>query len=396
MNDSMKRPPMQQDAERLAAQGRFGDSMLVHMNPEEVRGIASLAPGGRLTINPETGQPEAFLSAIVSGIKALAPKVLPFLKKATTAKAAYDAFKGPKGTGQTAANRQRQQQLDQYTQGVLRDVGQSKAFAIPQTLRDMVAAGDISKATSFLPQGVAGLNLTYQGMPNQMYANYQTPEKFGERLTGFGMTPGEAMPIPTTGGIADVLVSEPTVDEDEGKPDDGFTVDEESILAGINNQREKAGLPPFDTYQDFLNSINESLPFDIRMPMMGPGTIEMPRSGGIGGLDSMTMNQLNIPDINFDEASIGVGFADGGIARLSNGGEMDFPRMNGPISGPGTETSDDIPAMLSDGEFVVNAKAVRGIGKIGGANKSKADQRREGAKMMYALQRAGEKAMRSA
>ena len=81
---------------------------------------------------------------------------------------------------------------------------------------------------------------------------------------------------------------------------------------------------------------------------------------------------------------------------LANGGfsEEDFQRMNGPISGPGTETSDDIPAMLSDGEFVVNAKAVRG--KLGGADQSKEDQRREGAKMMYALQSAGEQAMRRA
>jgi hypothetical protein len=70
--------------------------------------------------------------------------------------------------------------------------------------------------------------------------------------------------------------------------------------------------------------------------------------------------------------------------------------MNGPISGPGTETSDDIPAMLSDGEFVVNAKAVRGIGRLKGAGKTKAEQRREGARMMYALQRAGEQAMRKA
>lgn len=83
----------------------------------------------------------------------------------------------------------------------------------------------------------------------------------------------------------------------------------------------------------------------------------------------------------------------GGFAA---GGDVDFPRMNGPISGPGTETSDDIPAMLSDGEFVVNAKAVRGIGRLEGAGKSKEEQRREGARMMYALQRAGEKAMRKA
>jgi len=78
---------------------------------------------------------------------------------------------------------------------------------------------------------------------------------------------------------------------------------------------------------------------------------------------------------------------------LADGGSVEHPRMNGPISGPGTETSDDIPAMLSDGEFVVNAKAVRGIGRLKGAGKTKAEQRQEGARMMYALQRAGEKAM---
>jgi len=80
---------------------------------------------------------------------------------------------------------------------------------------------------------------------------------------------------------------------------------------------------------------------------------------------------------------------------LADGGEA-FPRMNGPISGPGTETSDDIPAMLSDGEFVVNAKAVRGVGKLNGADGSKEEQRRNGARMMYALQKAGEQAMRKA
>jgi hypothetical protein len=35
----------------------------------------------------------------------------------------------------------------------------------------------------------------------------------------------------------------------------------------------------------------------------------------------------------------------------------------GPIEGPGTETSDSIPARLSDGEFVITAKAVEEIGE---------------------------------
>ena len=49
---------IQQQTKNVAAQGRFGDSMLLHVNPAEVKGLASAVP---LTINPETGQPEAFL-----------------------------------------------------------------------------------------------------------------------------------------------------------------------------------------------------------------------------------------------------------------------------------------------------------------------------------------------
>ena len=69
------------------------------------------------------------------------------------------------------------------------------------------------------------------------------------------------------------------------------------------------------------------------------------------------------------------------IAQVAEGG---FPRKTGQISGPGTEKSDDIPAMLSDGEFVMTAKAVRGLGALNGADKDdKLEQRRKGAKMMY-------------
>ena len=53
--------PMEPMAQQMAQQGRYGDSMLVHMNPVEVAGIASLSPTGSLTTNPMTGQPEAFL-----------------------------------------------------------------------------------------------------------------------------------------------------------------------------------------------------------------------------------------------------------------------------------------------------------------------------------------------
>jgi hypothetical protein len=70
-------------------------------------------------------------------------------------------------------------------------------------------------------------------------------------------------------------------------------------------------------------------------------------------------------------------YADGGgIAALGRGG---YPRRTGQISGPGTEKSDSIPAMLSDGEFVMTAGAVRGADPTGKGS------RRAGAKQMYKL-----------
>jgi hypothetical protein len=57
-------------------------------------------------------------------------------------------------------------------------------------------------------------------------------------------------------------------------------------------------------------------------------------------------------------------------------GVTNFPRKTGPINGPGTGTSDSIPAMLSDGEFVFTAKAVRNIGN---------GSRRKGAARMYKM-----------
>lgn len=49
---------VQKQVKNIASKGRYGDSMLMHVNPMEVNAIAQQVP---LTINPETGQPEAFL-----------------------------------------------------------------------------------------------------------------------------------------------------------------------------------------------------------------------------------------------------------------------------------------------------------------------------------------------
>ena len=81
-------------------------------------------------------------------------------------------------------------------------------------------------------------------------------------------------------------------------------------------------------------------------------------------------------------------FAEGG-----NVDEQDFQRMNGDINGEGTEISDDIPAMLSDGEFVMTGRAVRGAGAFDMKNKNgiitltptKDESRDRGTKLMYEM-----------
>jgi hypothetical protein len=88
-----------------------------------------------------------------------------------------------------------------------------------------------------------------------------------------------------------------------------------------------------------------------------------------------------LPDGPQGQYGINTGFAQN-LFNQPSMGVMGNPflqaKSGGEIVGPGTPTSDSIPAMLSDGEFVMNARAVRGAG--GG-------DRKQGAKRMYEMMR---------
>lgn len=129
-----------------------------------------------------------------------------------------------------------------------------------------------------------------------------------------------------------------------------------------------AGLPSvLDTdVQSWLGANPGASDRDIRaaMDQYGVGADQMARVTGL------PMDQIQQ---RYNAAAPAKFMNMGGIAALAKGG---YPRRTGQISGPGTEKSDSIPAMLSDGEFVMTAKAVRGAGK---------GSRRAGAKQMYKL-----------
>ena len=81
------------------------------------------------------------------------------------------------------------------------------------------------------------------------------------------------------------------------------------------------------------------------------------------------------------------GYADG----TGEMGVEDFPERDQLVTGPGGERGDKIPAMLSDGEFVTNSAAVRGIGLAAGADPNdEYEQRLLGAREMYKMQKFGE------
>src|SRR6056300_1159734 len=101
----MKQTQYKLMAQELAKYGRYGDSMLVHMKPVEVAGLASLSPTGQLTTNPVTGQPEAFLPFLAPILgSVLGTSFLPGLASAAglgglgTALAASPALAGALGS----------------------------------------------------------------------------------------------------------------------------------------------------------------------------------------------------------------------------------------------------------------------------------------------------------
>jgi len=109
--------------------------------------------------------------------------------------------------------------------------------------------------------------------------------------------------------------------------------------------------------------------------MMGGGMVPMYAQGGAfpnEGLEALNKVAPQVVDqmgYNMGGQVMPIGYNMGGRPMMpmayAEGGNVameDFQRQNGMINGEGTEISDDVPAMLSDGEFVMTGQAVRGAG----------------------------------
>jgi len=171
--------------------------------------------------------------------------------------------------------------------------------------------------------------------------------------------------------------------EPRGKDGDKPSFGMQALATGIpaylsylaaQQDAKKAGPEPIVTADDLYGGPFARPPEERRIQNLTPTYAAaggMMRQQPVNGLKAMEPVQYS--------AATGQG-----IMGMAKGGDV-FPRKTGQISGPGTKTSDSIPAMLSDGEFVQRTDAVNGAGVMMGAKNAK-EAREKGADFMYALQ----------
>ena len=184
----MNRYPAKPMMDEMAKYGRYGDTMLVHMNPAEVAGIASLVPGGRLTTNPVTGQPEAFLPLLfgaLGGALKLGTLGTAALTGVGTAAVTGDVKRGllagltagaASGIGETLAGVKEGVDAAQLAT----DTAQTATQAA-DTVRGTL---DLTDATAQLPLGdLSGVDPSVLN-PNALQAGMGPPNTFAGQISG--------------------------------------------------------------------------------------------------------------------------------------------------------------------------------------------------------------------
>ena len=504
-------PKMQQFADggiasvmnNLSQQGRFGDTMLAHITPQEAAVLKAM--GGSGTINPMTGLPEFFLGKIFKAIKRVVKGVVRGVKKVLSSPIgrivgtiALTPFVGPvaagaivggitggvKGAilggiggyvsgsgfmdnvlgssigkglvstlGQTGAKFAVQTatgtamgllggaKLGDAVKGGVAGAALQFALSRPSATKapiedrsTMLAAGERGLATGAQPTqgapayqsifdedmftgvrvggaapqmplvGVAPTNVMGQQFTPSQNVIQEAGAGAGFRLPGMGQmpspvgggttTPPPVTPPPTNFSL-DRLTREPLayakdVYSEYLSPSRPGITEKSGLIekygpltaaglgamylgGGFETQKVKApGLIQEETGTDFLRQAP-----NLFYTQNLPGVVYGQRGNIVGVNPNYQRPEMESPLISTEDILAGR-YNTGGIASLN----QRYPRKNGQINGPGTEKSDSIPAMLSDGEFVMTARAVRGMGN---------GSRREGAKRMYKLMAALEK-----
>jgi hypothetical protein len=329
-------------AQQVAAEGRRGDSTLVHMTNDEVEGLQSLANlmGGSLTINPETGLPEANFFK----------KILPFVV----------AFAAPYlGTGLTGAALAGTAAAAGTMIG-----GGSFEEGIKTGLSSFAAAGLTSGAMGADPLGATTGESTFNIANTFGAPAAKTGGKVGETAGGIDVTGGS--------GISDLKLSPELQASAAQSLQPAATT---TGAAGTGTAAAKtAGMDPVTlgllgmTAYGGGKGLEENKEAKRLYEQQLAANAEEQRRKKGAGYDAYARSGL---------ASIPMG-AGGGMVAMAGGGMtyMEAGGTTGPtglprdVTGTGDGMSDSVPATiegvqearLADGEFVIPADVVADIG----------------------------------
>lgn len=167
---------------QLASQGRGGDSMLVHMRPDEVAGMQRMAQqaGTSMTVNPMTGLPEAFQLKDLFNINTYTKPIRSAAEKIGLGGLSDALSSGFKTLGQNA-----QYVLPFIPGGAFAGLGSLGNFAASPVGRGLLAGGigSLAGGRFNLKRGLMsgltayGLSSGYQGL--QAAGEAPTPGVFG-------------------------------------------------------------------------------------------------------------------------------------------------------------------------------------------------------------------------
>ena len=380
---------MNQTAQGLAALGRGPDTQLVHMAPSEVQSLQSLAKahGGSLTINPETGLPEAgFLSSILpmvigAGLTAASGGTLTPLMAAMMTGGGYAAATGSLKKGLMAG-------FGAYGGGSLGSGLMSAGAA--------TGAGAAGAGTPEILGGIGTQPATFSGNLAQAGQGLTALPTSEAARTAFMQNIGGAKGLGMAGlAAASPMLMDTTTKQPEIKPGDASMGQRYSYAPGLVSPMPTPDMPGygaqdqnFGREQTYFKPQYAKLSDEAARSMYGyanGGPVEAmsnanamgtntgyPQAGIRTGAYSVPFQQpmsqnvvTGAQDAAIDPYTGQQQFAKGGLSNLgdySDGGRL--------LRGPGDGVSDNIPAMigkkqparLADGEFVVPARIVSELG----------------------------------
>jgi hypothetical protein len=222
--------------------------------------------------------------------------------------------------------------------------------AKPQDVLRNVALGAGTAALTGGMTGRGGVSEFFMGQPQTTQAGSALKSNRFQNMQSQMQDLGRSTFEPT--------LLEGTVGEKEGLLESLKLVKNEKIIT--NPDGSQSVVPVTDFFEKFS-------------PLLKLGTVGASIAAAALGEDQAAnlydpeKNPYLTGQVSITDAYTPAGFAEGG-------GISDFPEKDGMINGPGDGQSDDIPAMLSDGEFVMTKQAVMAAGN---------GDRKQGTKAMY-------------